>query len=111
MRHLKEFTVKIQALRKDFDRKRRKLPVSTQVVREALIVDLEEAFEFAKQRMHAVRKERYKQLWARIMAYIAQTIAYIASEYDSNKILERLEQLEERVDELRKKDQQAGKGT
>jgi predicted nucleic acid-binding Zn-ribbon protein len=103
MRRVREFTVRIQTLRRRFDRERRKLDTSTQTVREALIVDLEEAFTFAKERLYAVRKEAHKQYWARVMAYIAQTLAYVTKEYDLSKINDKIVELQKKFLELKKK--------
>jgi predicted nucleic acid-binding Zn-ribbon protein len=103
MRRLREFRVRIQALRKRFDHERSKMDTTTQTVREALIVDLEEAFTFAKERLYAVRKEAHKQYWARVMAYIAQTLAYVTKEYDLSKINDKLVELQKKFLELQKK--------
>ena len=60
MRRLRRFTVKVQAARRKFNRNRQKLDASTQTVREALIVNLENAFEFAMSRMRATKNEKNK---------------------------------------------------
>ena len=78
---------RIRQLRKEFDGQ-------TQAVRGSLIVDLEELEQWANERLKAVRNERLKQKWVHIVAYIAQTITYIASEYDASKIDARLDELE-----------------
>lgn len=88
---------RIQKMRREFDGK-------TQAVRGGLIADLEELAQWAAQRAKEVRDEKLKIKWSHVAAYIAQTITYIASEYDSNKILVRLEELEKRVNALREKD-------
>jgi len=103
LRHRREFTMRIHTLRRRFDRNRRKLDVPTQTVREALIVDLETAFEFAQERLHAVQKEQHKQYWARVMPYIAQTLASISKEYDLSKINHKLKELDQRFQKLQKK--------
>ena len=87
---------RVKKLRKDFDGK-------TQAVRGSLIADLEELQQWAAKRAKAVRDERLKIKWSHVAAYIAQTITYISSEYDNNKILARLEELEKRVHELKEK--------
>lgn len=92
---------RIQKMRREFDGK-------TQAVRGSLIADLEELQQWASQRAKKVRDEQLKIKWSHVAAYIAQTITYIASEFDSNKILARLEELEKRVHELKQKDREAG---
>jgi len=74
-----------------------------------LIADLEWLQQYASDKVKTVQGEKDKQKWAHVSAYIAQTIAYIASEYDASKIMVRLEELEKKVNELREKDSQAGK--
>ena len=93
---------RIKKLRKDFDGK-------TQDVRGSLIAELEELQQWAAKRAKTVRKETLKIQWSHVAAYIAQTITYISSEYDSSKILTRLEALEAKVSELKEKDKQSGK--
>jgi hypothetical protein len=93
---VKDFGLKLQVLRKDFNRNRRELDTTTQAIREALIVDPERPFEFAKERLYAVRDDKHKQFWTRIMAHLAQTIGYVAKEYDTSKINKKLEELEEK---------------
>ena len=95
--------MKVQAARRNFNRTRRTLDVSTQTVREALIVDLENAFEFAINRMRATQKEKNKQFWARIIAYTAQTIATVAREYDLGRIDDKLTELENRFQKIKSK--------
>ena len=93
---------KIRKLRAEFDGK-------TQAVRGALIADLEELHQWALERSRAVENEKLKIQWSQVIAYIAKTINIISREYDSNKILERLQTLEEKVSELREKDKGSGK--
>ena len=93
---------RIRKLRAEFDGK-------TQAVRGSLIAELEELHRWALGRAKAVRNEKLKIKWSNAATYIAKTITYISSEYDSNKILERLEALELKVDELREKDRGSGK--
>lgn len=78
---------KIKQLRREFDGK-------TQAVRGSLIAQLEELQQWASKRAKSVRNEKLKQRWVHIAGYLAQTIAYIANEYDSSKIAERLDELE-----------------
>lgn len=92
----------IRKLRAEFDGR-------TQAVRGALIAELEELHQWALERAKAVRDEKLKIKWSNAITYIAKTITYISSEYDSNKILERLEALEAKVGELREKDRGSGK--
>jgi len=87
---------RIKKLRKDFDGK-------TQAVRGSLIAHLEEIEDFANERLRDVRGEKNKQKWARIAAYIAQTITYVAGEFDTSEVNRRLDQLERMVRELRAK--------
>lgn len=89
---------RVQALRKEFDGQ-------TQAVRGSLIAELEELQQWAVKRAKAVRSEKLKMKWSHVAAYISQTITYISGEFDSNKILERLETLEAKVGELRKKNE------
>ena len=88
---------KIKRLRKEFDGK-------TQAVRGFLIAELEELAKIAAENAHKASgkgKAKVKQNWMRIMAYIAQTITYVASEYDAAKIDARLNELERLVRELK----------
>ncbi len=94
--------VRIRKLRAEFDGK-------TQAVRGALIADLEELHLWALERARAVENEKLKIQWSQVVAYIAKTINIISREYDSNKILDRLELLEAKVSELREKDKGFGK--
>jgi len=87
----------IKRLRKEFDGK-------TQAVRGFLIAELEELAKIAAenaQRASGKGKAKVKQNWMRMMAYIAQTVTYVASEYDSAKIDARLDVLERLVRELK----------
>ena len=93
---------KIRKLRTEFDGK-------TQAVRGALIADLEELHRRAVEKLKTVKDEKLKIKWLTVIAYIAKTINVISREYDSNKILERLQVLEEKVSELREKDRGSGK--
>ena len=88
---------KIRKLRTKFDGK-------TQAVRGALIADLEGLHLWALERIKTVHDEKLKVKWSQVVAYIAKTVNIISREYDSNKILERLQALEEKVGELREKD-------
>jgi hypothetical protein len=96
MRIVEDFGLKIDGLRREFGRRQNRFGGDTQPIRGGLIADLEEAFDFAQKRMKAMRKEKHKQFWARLVAYIAQTIAYVAREYDLSKINKKLEELEEK---------------
>lgn len=95
---------KIRNLRTEFDGK-------TQAVRGALIADLEELHRRAVEKLKTVKDEKLKIKWLTVIAYIAKTINVISREYDSNKILERLQALEEKVSELREKDKGSGEGS
>ena len=90
---------KIGQLRREFDGR-------TQAVRGSLISELEELQQWASKRAKAVRDEKLKQKWARVAAYIAQTIAHVAGEYDTSKIDAKLDELERLLRELK----QAKKG-
>ena len=88
---------------------RAKFDGETQAVRGALIAELEVLYRKALKKVSKAQKEKNKIHWSRVAAYIAKTINLIAREYDSNKILERLQALEEKVSELREKDRGSGK--
>ena len=98
------FSQRIHKMRKEFDGK-------TQAVRGSLIAELEELHQWALERAKKARKEKHKQKWSRIAAYIAKCVNVVMRDYDSNKIVARLEELEKKVHELREKDRQAGKRT
>jgi len=87
---------RIKHLRREFDGR-------TQAVRGSLMAELEELQKWAAERAKAVRDERLKQKWAHIAAYIAQTITYIAREYDASKIDQRLDELERLFSEFKAK--------
>lgn len=97
---------KIRKMRKDFDGR-------TQDIRGSLIAQLEELAVFTNKRLHKVRSEKNRQKWARIIAYIAQTITYIAGAYDVSEVDVRLGKLERMFRELKraKKNGSSGKGT
>ena len=90
---------------------RAKFDGETQAVRGALIAELEVLYRKVLAKVGAVHNEKNKIHWSRVAAYIAKTINLIAREYDSNKILERLQALEEKVGELREKDRGSGEGS
>lgn len=85
---------RIADLRKYFDGR-------TQAVRGSLIAQLEELQRWAAQRAKAVRNEKFKQKWVQVAAYLAQTITYVAGEFDAAKIDVRLDELERLVRELK----------
>jgi len=96
------FSFKIRKLRAEFDGE-------TQAVRGALIAELEVLYRKGLDKVDVVQKEKNKIHWSQVAAYIAKTINLIAREYDSNRILERLQALELKVGELREKDRGSGK--
>lgn len=91
---------KIKQLRREFNGK-------TQAVRGGLIADLEDLQEVASERARAAKGATEKRRWMHIAAYLAQTITYIANEYDASKIEARLDELERLLREL--KVQKSGK--
>ena len=93
---------RIRKLRTEFDGR-------TQAVRGALIADLESLHQWAIEGLKTEQEKKLKIKWLNAITYIAKTITYISSEYDSNKIVERLEALELKVSELREKDTGSGK--
>ena len=68
-----------------------------------MIADLEWLQQFASDKVKTVQGERDKQKWAHVSAYIAQTIAYIAGEYDASKIDAKLDELERLFREFKAK--------
>ena len=94
---------KIKQLRREFDGK-------TQAIRGSLLAELESLLEIAAEKARGtpgkgVAKE--KRMWMHVAGYLAQTITYIANEYDASKIEARLDELERLLREL--KAQKSGK--
>lgn len=96
-------TLQIKKLRQHFDGK-------TQAVRGALIADLEAVHVQATQRFHAEQDPLMKQKWGHLIAYIAQTIAYIAGAFDTAVVDVRIKKLEEMVSELLARQKAQGTG-
>jgi len=86
-----------------------KFQLDTQKIREKLIFDLQTLAE--EIHCHATDRRgdgKARREWARLEAYISQTINSIAKQYDVAKIREKLEELRKLVtDELREGNQKA----
>jgi hypothetical protein len=83
--------------------------LNTRKTIEKAIMNLDELADEA----HIRAKSKYqpveaRQKWARIAAYIYQTINSLAKNYDSQLVLEKLEALTSRVEELMEEDQGSG---
>lgn len=90
-------------------RVRRVYKLDTRKIIENAIRNLEELAEEA----HARATSKYqpveaRQKWARIEAYIYQTINSLAKNYDSQLVMEALEALTRRVEEYLEEDQGSG---
>jgi hypothetical protein len=75
-----------------------KFQLDTQKIREKLIFDLQTLAE--EIHCHAADRRKNgkaKREWARLEAYISQTISTIAKQYDVAKIREKLEELQRLV--------------
>jgi len=86
----------------------RKFEWNTQQMRESLVEDLKKLLDQAVREGYAGTEEKSrktKQLreWSRLAAYIGQTISAILKEYDEKEIKQRLERIEQQMEELRKK--------
>ena len=76
---------------------------------ERAIRNLEELAEEAHRRaMSKYQPTEVRQKWARIEAYIYQTINSLTKTYDSRMVLEKLEELTLRVEELMEEDREPG---
>lgn len=95
------FSQRIRRMRKKFDGK-------TQVVRGGLIAELEELYEWALKKAKDARKEKHKQKWSRITAYIAKCINVIMRDYDAVKISRKLDELRRLVENELVADRETG---
>ena len=95
------FSEKIRKMRKNFDGK-------TQAVRGELIAELKELYQWALKKAKAARKEKHKQKWSRIAAYIAKCINVIMRDYDAAKISEKLDELRRLVENELLRDRETG---
>jgi len=88
-------------------RVRRAYEVDTREVIEKAIRNLEELAEEAHKRATSkYLPTEVRQKWARIEAYIYQTINSLAKNYDSQRVLDKLEELTLRVEKYMEEDQQ-----
>lgn len=74
------------------------------MLRGYVLAELEDMVEIAAEKAREASgkgKAKVKQNWIRIMAYLAQTIAYVTSEYDAAEIDKRLDELEKLFNELK----------
>ena len=83
---------------------RRILQIDTQQIRFKVIKKLEEMFDCA----HALSQNRgldlrEREKWAKIAAYIAQTINSVSAGFDEQKVNRELDELEHLVNEARAK--------
>lgn len=87
---------RIKKLRKQFKG-------TTQMLRSYVLAELEDMTKIAAEKARETSgkgKAKVKQNWVRLLAYLAQTITYVASGYDMVKIDRRLDELERLFDEL-----------
>ena len=74
--------------------------VDTKVIREKMIRNLEELMDFAhKKSVDSEISPKARQSWARLEAYIAQTLNSIINDYDIVNIKKKLEELKRIVEE------------
>jgi hypothetical protein len=93
-----------QMVYKRIEKCRRILEIDTQQIRFKVIKKLEEMFDCA----HALSQNKALQLrerekWAKIAAYIAQTINSVSAGFDEQKVNRELAELEQLVNEARAK--------
>jgi hypothetical protein len=76
----------------------------TQKIRGELILDLKTLAELAHDQATEIKERgrptKQHRAWARLAAYISQTINSIAKEYDLMRIKEKLEEIKRMVEEL-----------
>lgn len=108
-------TIQIRQLRRGevFPRRvrgvRERYKVDTRKTIENAIRNLEELAEEAHKRATSkYLPTEVRQKWARIEAYIYQTINTLTKTYDSQRVMEKLEELTRRVEEYMEKDQEPG---
>lgn len=83
---------------------RRQFEGTTQMLRGYILTELEDMAEIAAEKARETSgkgKAKVKQSWIKLLAYLAQTITYVASEYDLSKIDKRLDELERLFFELK----------
>jgi len=91
-------------------RVRRTYEVNTRKTIEKAIRNLEVMAEYAHERATSkYLPTEVRQKWARIEAYIYQIINSLTRTYDSQMVMEKLEELTHRVKELEEEDQEPGK--
>jgi len=94
---IKTLSRKIRKITKKFDG-------DTQRIRGDLILDLKFLAELAHDQATKIKKggrpTKEHRNWARLAAYISQTINSIAKEYDLMKIKEKLEEIKRMVEKL-----------
>jgi len=86
----------------------RKFEWTTQQMREDLVEDLKKLMDQAVKEAYAEvklesHKKKHLREWSRLAAYIGQTINAILKEYDEKEIKQRLERIEQKMEELGKK--------
>ena len=98
----------------------RRFLVRTRKVRNLYQVDTKKTIERAIENLEELAEEAHKratskylstdtrQKWARIEAYIYQTVNNLTKTYDSQRIMEKMDELTRRVEELMEEDQGPG---
>ena len=87
-------------------RVREKYEVNTRKTIENAIRNLEELAEEAHRRATSkYLPTEVRQKWARLEAYVYQTINSLTKTYDSQMVMEKLKELTHRVEELEEEDQ------
>jgi ArsR family metal-binding transcriptional regulator len=90
-------------------RTRKNVTVNMQRTRLKLLQDLESMFDMAK--AHATNektKDKQRQIWLRIMAYIAQVMNSLSKTFDEATVTRDLEELEKMINEAMAKGKDKG---
>jgi len=90
-------------------RARKNLAVDMQNTRLKLINDLQAMFNMAKgYATHQDTKDKQRQIWIRIMAYIGQVMNSISKSFDEAAVTRDLEKLESMIHEAMAKEENRG---
>ena len=86
-------------------RARKNIEVNMQKTRLKLLTDLEAMFDMAKTyATHENTKDKQRQIWIRIMAYIGQVINSLSKSFDEAAVTKDLEKLESMIREAMAKE-------
>ena len=89
-------------------RTRRQAEIDTQILRAKLLRQLEEMFDLAKKYSQVAKGFKQKQLFMRVMAYIAQVMNSLSQSFDEATVTKDLGELERMISEAMAKEKDKG---